>query len=254
MIFSLENLDNLLSNLQRKRNSAIDGQIDFFNSGERQEIHFKKFDNFDKKTLQMQEKEVIGFYLSAHPLSEYKDLSLKSGFDNIYNILSDDKKYIDNRRVKVLTFIENIKKKTTKNNDTMAFLEISDTTGSCELIVFPKTFIKFSHTFTLEKPLVVTGRVSIKDEADKQIICERIEFIDNYANSKSLYIKAETVNSDKLKKAISVINHYKGTSPILIYCNDTKKLLKSDKYSCNINNELIDKLKDILGENNIAVK
>lgn len=250
----LEALDNILSNIQRKRNSNIDGQIDFFDTSNNAEITIKQYDEFDKNTLQKQEKEVIGFYLSGHPLNEYKDLVFRNKFDNISDILNDDSKYSENKKVKILVNFESIKKKTTKNNDIMAFAEISDVTSSCEMIIFPKTFAMYNHTITPDKPLIISGKISTKDDITKQILCEKIEFIDEYVNTQSLYIKVDSINSPKLNEALSIISKSNGNSALYIYCNDTKKMMKSDKYKCNISEKLLSNLKNVLGEENVVKK
>lgn len=249
----LESLDNILSNIQHKRNTNIDGQIDFFDSSST-EITIKKFDEFDKKTLQKQEKEVIGFYLSGNPLEEYKSIVLNNRFDNIADILSDDLKYSENRQVKILINFESIKKKTTKNNDIMAFAEIADVTSVCEMIIFPKTFALYNHMIIPEKPLVITGRISIKDDVAKHIICEKIEFIDDYANTKSLYLKVDSLSSSAFKKSLEILSNNIGSSTVFIYFKDSKKLMKSDKYKCRISEPLINTLKDLLGEKNVVKK
>ncbi|MBQ5591236.1 MAG: DNA polymerase III subunit alpha, partial [Clostridia bacterium] len=132
----LENLDSILSNIQRKRNSNVDGQIDFFDNSSSTEITLKKYDEFDKKTLQIQEKEVIGFYLSGHPLNEYIDIIKKNHFDSIQKVLNDDE-FTEGKKVRLLINFESLKKKTTKNNEVMAFAEIADASSNCELIMFP---------------------------------------------------------------------------------------------------------------------
>ena len=249
----LENSDNILSNIQHKRVGNIDGQIDFFETSNDNNISIKKYNEFDKKTLQKFEKEVIGFYLSGHPLEEYKSLIEKFKLNNIKEILSNDK-YSDNYKVKILCFIEKLKKKTTKNGDTMAFAEISDITTSCEAIIFPKVFSDYSNLLKPEKPLVLSGRISVKDDVAKQIICEKIEFIDNYVNQKSLYIKIANLNDKKVGLASDILKKHNGNSPVFIYLTDEKKLVKSEKLSCNITDDLIYQLSMILGKENIAIK
>ena len=167
--------------------------------------------------------------------------------------MSNDK-YSDNDKVKILCFIEKLKKKATKNGDTMAFAEISDITTSCEAIIFPKVFSNYSNFLKPEKPLVLSGRISVKDDVAKQIICEKIEFIDNYVNQKSLYIKIANLNDKKVRLASDILKKHNGNSPVFIYLTDEKKLVKSEKLSCNITDDLIYQLSIILGKENIAIK
>lgn len=250
----LENLDNILSNIQRKRFDNVDGQIDFFESINDENISIRHYEEFDKKTLQKFEKEVIGFYLSGHPLNEYNDIVSKNRLDLIKNIISDDE-YSDNKKVKVLCYIESIKKKSTKNGEIMAFAEISDVTSSCEAIIFPKIYSVYSGIISPEKPFILSGKISVKDEVSKQIICEKIEFIDEYVSAtQSLYIKVNDLESQEYKNSCEQINKHPGNSSVYIFCKDKSKLLKSNKLKCEINDFLIEKLKNILGENNVAIK
>ena len=141
-----------------------------------------------------------------------------------------------------------------KNNEIMAFCEISDVTSTCEMIVFPKTYSFYKHMIVSDKPLVITGRVSTKDENEKQILCEKIEYIDDYVNFSSLYIKVDSISSPLLNKALEIVKKHKGNSFLYIYCNDTKKIMKSTKYSCLISDDLMSELKDILGDENVVKK
>ena len=248
----LENIDNILSNLKRKRFDNIAGQIDLFESGEQTQVHFNSYPEFDKNTLLKFEKEVIGFYLNDHPLSQYKDIIQANDFDILRDVFNDSEKYHDNKSVTLLCFVDKIKKKTTRKGDTMAFANISDISSSAEMLVFPKILAENYEYLTPDKPLVIFGRVSIRDEEQPQIICEKIDFIENFSSQK-LYLKVNSLNDENLRKASELLSIYKGNSPVFIFCNDNKKLLKS-KLHCAIDDELISKLKTIIGESNVALK
>ncbi len=250
----LENIDNILSNLKRKRFDSIDGQIDLFESGTQTQIHFKNYPEFDKNTLLKFEKEVIGFYLNEHPLSQYKDIISSNKFDILRDILSDNDKYYDNKKVILLCYVDKIKKKSTRKGDIMAFADISDISTSAEMLIFSKIYAENYNILQPDKPLVIHGRVSIRDEEQPQIICEKIDFIENYSSSKQLYLKVNSLNDELFLKSSNLIKKQKGNSPVFVYCNDTKKLLKSDMLNCSIDDYLIFQLKNILGEDNVVVK
>ena len=249
----LENLDSILSNIQRKRNSNVDGQIDFFDNSSSTEITLKKYDEFDKKTLQIQEKEVIGFYLSGHPLNEYIDIIKKNHFDSIQKVLNDDE-FTEGKKVRLLINFESLKKKTTKNNEVMAFAEIADASSNCELIMFPKIYSMFANYIIKDKPLVVTGKISVKDDISKQIICEKIEFIDEYIEKSSLYLKLTSRNSEIFEEVISLLSKRNGKSDVYLYFEDTKKLIKSNKFRCDLTDDFILQLKQLLGNDNVVKK
>ena len=251
----LENLDNILSNIQKKRFSNVDGQLDLFESNTNpQKIEITKYNDFDIKTLAKLEKEVLGFYLTYNPLNEYKFIYNSTSIDYIKNILQNDD-YQDNSNVKILCFFDNIKKKTTKNGETMAFATVFDINSSCELILFPKSYALYSSYFSQEKPFVISGKVSTNDDVSKQIICEKIEFIDEYINqTRSLYIKVSSIKNNDFALARKIVEKYKGSSPLYIYPKDTKKVVKSKSLTCNINDELVSELEKCLGKENIAIQ
>lgn len=251
----LENLDNILSNIQRKSYSNIEGQIDFFENGSSTQIEFKRYPEFDEKLLLKFEKEAVGFYLKGHPLNQFKDLISYYGFNTIREITGENSYDFDRKRVKILCYIDSIKKKTTKSNELMAFAEISDITSNAEMIIFPKVFAEYSGIIMPDKPFVATGKVSVNSDGLAQIVCEKIEFIDNYVtDSRKLYIKLESFDEKTFAKIQNILQKHKGDSPVLIYCNDSKKLLKSGKLKCRIDDSLINSLKQLLGKENIAIK
>ncbi len=251
----LENLDNILSNIQRKRFSNVDGQLDLFESNTTsQKIEITKYQEFDIKTLANLEKEVLGFYLTYNPLNEYKSIFNSGSVDLIKNILQDDK-YQDNTSVKILCFFDSVKKKTTKSGETMAFATVVDINSTCELILFPKTYAIYSSYLSKDKPFVISGKISTNDDVSKQIICEKIEFIDEYINStRAIYIKVSSLDSNDFTLANKIITKHKGTNPVFFYPKDTKKILRSKTLSCSISDQLISELYNCLGKENIAIK
>lgn len=251
----LENLDNILSNIQRKNYNNIEGQIDFFESDNNTQVEFKRYPEFEEKMLLKFEKESVGFYLKGHPLNRFNELVESNHFNRINQLNSENAFEYDNKRVKILCLIDSLKKKSTKSGEIMAFADISDTTSSLEMIIFPKIFSVYRDIITNDKPFIITGKTSVNSDESVQLVCEKIEFIDNYYKTeKKLYLKINSADDNVIKQIKALILKNKGNIPVFIYCEKEKKLLKSEKLKCEINDSLINSLKSLLGKENIAIK
>ncbi|MBQ2676745.1 MAG: DNA polymerase III subunit alpha [Clostridia bacterium] len=259
----LNSIDGIMENLESDRRRNVDGQLGFFDMGAADntaDFSITPVKEFEKSELLRMEKEVAGLYLSGHPMQEYREISHRLNTDNIDELInadSDTSNYKDNDRVRVLGIIDSIKKKVTKKNDTMAFLEIEDMRGTIEMLVFPKTLIDCTHLIKEGNPVLVLARLSLRDDRPAQLICEKIEPVyelDSIPSVRSLYIRIPSLNCEEFDRVKQILPDYKGNSPLCIVCADTGKVLKSKTYSTNLSNELIYTLYEILGDENVKIK
>ena len=137
---------------------------------------------YKKELLLAFEKEVLGFYISGHPLEEYEMSWKKNITAMTSDFLIDDEtqemKVHDGESVWVGGMITNKKIKTTKNNKIMAFLTLEDLVGSVEVIIFPKDYEKNKEKLTEENKVYIKGRVSANEEENGKLICEQIILFD----------------------------------------------------------------------------
>jgi DNA polymerase-3 subunit alpha len=259
---------DIIAQLEGQAKANISGQISFFSANQTpEEEAIPDAEEFPQKELLNQEKEVVGFYLTGHPLAAYRDFIEKSGMPQIRDILNDSHRYRDGANVSVTGIIVSKQLKTTKTDSTMAFITLEDGSGQIEALVFPKTLEEYKNNVQTDEVVVVNGRISLREEDTPKILCnsvitpEDLNSSNNGGASRSgskrngLYISVPSLKSDEYTKAIRVIEVFDGDFPLYIYSRDTKKLLRAPgKLWVSMNSVLEKELKSILGEKNVAVR
>ena len=162
------------------------------------------------------------------------------------------------------------KKKIIKNDTTMAYVTAEDTTGSVELLVFPKVYLALSHMLQEGRVMVFSGRVSVREDEDTKIMCDNIEYPENASSApqknaetgsgsskkrKGLFLRFSSEEDGRIAKAEQYLAIFDGSTPLYFYFNDTKsyKLQPAGKF-VSPNEPLIRELKNLLGENNVALQ
>ena len=270
--------------LERKKN--VKGQISLFDGfdgfGQTEEID--KFENeitsipniqeFEEREKLALEKEVLGMYVSGHPLSEYeKELETRTSINTkkLNELKEDLDKYLsmDQQNAIIGGMISNKRIQTTKRNEIMAFLEIEDLYGTMEVIVFPRTLQQYNTIVNEENIVYIKGRLSIQEEENAKIIAQEIKdindktpFVENQKKvynkqvnniEESLFIKIEDINDkENLQKIENILKLYPGRDEVFLCTTVPKK-----KYKWNgkvtISNVLIENLKQILNETCIKI-
>ena len=172
-------LDRIVNN--KKHNMA--GQMSLFDivsEEQKEEFDIKLPDvgEYSKENKLMFEKEVLGIYISGHPLEEYESLWKK----NITNLTTDflieeesgEMRAQDGAKAVIGGLISEKKIKYTKNEQVMAFLTVEDLVGSIEVIVFPKTYSKYGNLLNEDDKVLLSGRISGEEEKDGKLICEDV--------------------------------------------------------------------------------
>ncbi|MBN1155347.1 DNA polymerase III subunit alpha [candidate division KSB1 bacterium] len=204
------------------------------------------------------EKEMLGFYLSGHPLSKFeKEIKM---FSN--TTLEEVSSFKDGMTVKFGGMIINVKKHYDRKNKPMAFITIEDFTGTIEAILFSSVFERYANQIENDKMLFFIGKVSIKDieDAAKVLIDEVVELPDVWEKcSKNLCLvfKTDVVNDPDIRSVGEILTHYKGECGVLINIvtpDDGEYVLRSRRIKTKANPELIRKLKHELGEKNVWIE
>ena len=244
-----------------QKKSMMSGQMSLFDlvpEEDRQdfEVKYPAVGEFEKEVLLGFEKEVLGIYLSGHPLEEYTQKLQKNVTASTTDFIRDEEtgavKVLDNATVVVGGMISDKTVKFTKNNQAMAFIELEDMTGSVEVIVFPKTYEKYQHALTMDNKIFVVGRATIEDEQNGKIICERIVPFEE--TCKELWLQFATMNEfqQKQQELFEILRESDGMDEIVVYVANPKSLKRYGKnYTVDANPELLAKLYDFLGEKNV---
>ncbi|HLR21155.1 MAG TPA: DNA polymerase III subunit alpha [Tissierellaceae bacterium] len=246
----------------RKRN--VEGQFSIFDNIEENnnKDNLPDLKEFPKKALLSMEKEILGIYVSGHPLEPYKkELDVLSNIttSEIFVELEESdvnlQKIRDGQRVKIGGIIIEKKNMVTKNNHMMAFIKIEDMYGAIECIVFPKTYEQYQEFLHEDEIIIIEGKLSISEVEDPKIICEKIMTLDKYKLDK-LYIKLANSQSDNIFEKIKpILSRYPGDTPVYLYVERSRKSFVADK-SLWVNVEdsnIIRELETLLGNNSIKL-
>jgi DNA polymerase-3 subunit alpha len=251
-----------MDNITSSKKSVISGQmslLDIVSEEEKDDLEMRlpNVGEYDKAELLSYEKEVLGFYVSGHPLEEYqtmweRHISAKTSefvLDETGNTALKDK-----ANVIIGGIITEKKVKYTKTNQIMAFLTLEDLVGTVEVIVFPKAYEKNSAKLEEENKVFVEGRVALEDERDGKLICEKVTSFDEIA--RDVWIKFPNMKAyvDKETELLDTIKDSDGKDRVTIYIEETrqKKTLPPSK-NIMAETKIIEKLESIFGENNVKV-
>lgn len=212
---------------------------------------------YDYKEFLSIEKEMLGIYISGHPLEKYKKLiSEKTDFNSLivqkfYNQENDDGEDIieDNKMVKIAGIITAVKKKYTKNNKIMAFVTIEDLYGSLEMVVFDSAYSRFSNLLYDENIILVNARVSVRSDQDLSIVVNSVSELENV---KERYMDIEVYKLSDSQKALLrkwIVENRKNDGDVEIFAINGEN---QEHLSCGrvlLNNNSFNKFKEIVDEN-----
>ena len=216
------------------------------------DIKFPPVNEYKNKQKLKLEKEVLGFYISDHPLNSLGN-NLKNYVNFTMEILSElrpvDLDKFDNKSVRMAGIITNKSETMTKNSTLMAFCSLEDMSGSIEMIIFPNIYKDVKNIIENDTLVMVSGNLQSSDDELKLIVSNIKEIDEN--SFKNLYIKMEYVRYNKIRKDL-MSNH--GSTPVIIYFSDKKKTVKLDKSLwIDQNSDIINYLKLKLGKDNVKL-
>ena len=201
------------------------------------------------------EREVVGFYVTGHPLRRY-EVEYKS-FTNFHIGENEEPEEIEN--VRACGVITNVKTKIDKSGNDMAFFTIDDFSGSCECLMFSKVYSEYGKYVQKEEPVFVIGNLESSGDAVKMHVNKLIP-IDSARKELSRSIKInivkEKVPAEKLIELKSVLEAYEGKIPVFIqlYSNGNKSSLFALKnHRVELSDEFIDKLIELFGEDSFLL-
>ncbi len=245
----------------RKNNMA--GQMSLFDIVDESEkssydVQLPNVGEYSKDMILAFEKEVLGIYISGHPLEEFEDL-WRRGITNttadfVLEEESGETRVQDNAPCTIGGIIANKKIKYTKNDKIMAFLQIEDLVGTVEVIVFPRDYEKNSMKLLEDNKVFIKGHVSLEEDRDGKVICEKITAFDEIP--KKLWIKFPTMeayqaSSNELLQTLQTSDGHDG---VVIYIEDARAMKKlPPSYSVQADEELKVQLAAKYGEDNIKI-
>lgn len=253
----------VLDSIAHTQKNTMSGQMSLFDiveEDEKEELEIKMPDvgEYEKELLLSFEKEVLGFYVSGHPMEEYLPIINKYATvkttDFMLNEEIGEVALQDGGSATIGGMITDKKIKYTKNDKVMAFLTIEDMVGSVEVIVFPKDYEKNSYKLMDDAKVLIQGRISLEEDRDGKLICEKITPFDEIP--RKVWLKFSTMDDylAKEKEVDQILQDSEGNDSIVIYIEATKqrKMLPPNQ-NILANTEIIHRLQDFIGEENVKV-
>ncbi len=254
------NLDNLLSYMNASQKDKLNGQISLFSMMNDENIgdvfEFKKCDEWPKEDLLRFEKELLGFYVTGHPLSQYEKFLKMCRADDTESI----KIKRDNDEVKIGGIIANLKIAITKaKSEKMAILKLEDLKSNIEVIVFPSVFRKYSNLIIEGNAIFVIGRINLRDDNPK-IIAQDIYNLSDLKNNgiKAVFLNIINPQKSMIESLEKLVKNNLGYCPLyldMLFPDNTKIVIKTGKNKgINPTENTLLKIEELLGEDTIWIK
>ncbi len=253
----------VMERVAQEKKSAVTGQMSLFDlMGEEEkkeyELQMPDVGEFDKEQVLAFEKEVLGIYVSGHPLEKYEALWRK-GISNVTSDFAlDDEtgvsKVQDNSTAIVGGMITGKTIKYTKTNKTMAFLTLEDLVGTVEIVVFPRDYEKNTQFLTMDRKVFVRGRVSCEDDKPSKLICEKIWPFEDVPQELWVQFADMKEYQAREKELFDILRHSEGKDHVAIFVRSERAVRRlGDNWTVNADEEMLEQLFGIFGKENVKM-
>ncbi len=266
--------ERVLDGIASSRRKNVEGQMDLFgmsaSSGSSvSSVPLPDIPEFTAVERMSMEKDTTGLYLSGHPMEDYRPLAKRAGAVPIHAIMSDfegqdgPKRFADGQNVTVAGVITASRTRTTKNNTLMAYVTIEDELASMELLCFSRVIDQCGSYMQVNTPVLVKGRLSVRDEKPPQIMCDSLYPLESglppmeqpsrrpTQRESTIYLRFPSADSPAFRHIKLVMTMFEGSTPVKIRLADTGKLLGTH---CLNHPALLQECREWLGEENVVVK
>ena len=271
--------ESMMDSIADSRKRNLDGQMGLFGMLEQDDkaaaIPIPPKDELSRAELMSMEKETTGIYLSGHPMDDYRKYLKNTHVVPIGTLMGEECTVRDEQIVSVAGIVQAIKTKSTRNNSMMAYITLEDDTAAIEMLAFSNVLTQYGGYLSENTPVVITGRLSLREDKDPQIVINRARPISDYAQqaemeaaqqvqpqpqqpvakprtlSGKLYLKLPSESAPEVRKVKAIINMFPGESDVVLYFADTK-LRRGSR--CQIAENMLRELISILGNENVVVK
>ena len=253
----------VMDRTQKDRKNNMAGQLSLFDIVEEEEkeglaLKLPDVGEYPKEMKLAFEKEVLGIYVSGHPLEEYEAAWRKKISNTTADFAYDEEtqgvRVKDGAKAVVGGLIAGKTIKYTKDNKIMAFLTIEDLVGTVEVIVFPKTYEQSASFLTEDAKVFVQGRVSVEEDKDGKLICEKI--VPFTELKKKVWIKFPDMEAYKAAEAglMDTLKESEGKDGIVIYIENPKaKKELPPNQNVEADEDLVNRLQEQFGRENVTV-
>ena len=253
----------VMDRTQKDRKNNMAGQLSLFDIVEEEEkeglaLKLPDVGEYPKEMKLAFEKEVLGIYVSGHPLEEYEASWRKKISNTTADFAYDEEvqgvRVKDGAKAVIGGLIAGKTIKYTKDNKIMAFLTIEDLVGTVEVIVFPKTYEQSASFLTEDAKVFVQGRISVEEDKDGKLICEKI--VPFTELKKKVWIKFPNMEAYKAAEAglMDTLRESEGKDGIVIYIENPKaKKELPPNQNVEADESLVNRLQERFGRENVTV-
>ena len=260
--------DQLMDSVASTRKKNLEGQMGLFamldDDDAAANIQIPKLKELNRAELMAMEKETTGIYISGHPMDDYRPFLKNTRVVPIGDLMDEEKSFQDDQIISVAGIVQNVKMKTTRNNSMMAYVTVEDDTAAIEMLAFSNVLNQFGGYLRENSAVVVTGRLSIRDEKEPQIVINRArpisDFSDGIAEPETpvqkkvqgtLYLKLTGENDPNFRKVRAIINMFPGDSQVKVFFADSRKMRGAQ---ADLDQRMLRELSAVLGSENVVIK
>ena len=253
----------IVDGINQDKKNTMAGQLSFFDIVSEEEkkefeIRMPDLDEFNKETILAFEKEVLGIYLSGHPLEGYRDIMEKMSTARTADFQQDEDtglpKVVDGQKVVLGGMITDKTIKYTKNNKVMAFFTLEDLVGTVEVVVFPRDYEKCQALLNDEEKVFIQGRVSAEDDRPSKLILEKIRSFEDIPRELWIQFPDREAYGEKEQELLADLKQSPGKDSVVIFLRDVKAMKKlSAAYHVEITDLWLESMRKKYGDSNVKV-
>ena len=263
--------NTMMDSIASSRKKNLEGQIGLFSMMDDQDanavrITIPSLPELDRAEMMAMEKETTGIYLSGHPMDDYRKYLKGTHVIPIGELMAEDSSYEDEQVVSVAGIVQTVKMKTTRNQSMMAYLTVEDDTASIEMLAFSNVLSQYGGYLHENSPVVITGRLSLRDDKEPQIVVNRARPISDYAQERTesqppqlpqqpkngtLYLRLPAEDDVLYPKIRAILNMFPGNNPVVLFFADTKHRRGT---RAALMENMLGELERVLGKGNVVIK
>jgi DNA polymerase-3 subunit alpha len=263
--------ESMMDSIASSRKKNLEGQMGLFGMLEEDTataIPIPKMPEKSRSELMMMEKETTGMYISGHPMDDYRACLRNTHVVPVGQLMGDECPYQDEQTVSVAGIVQAIKMKTTRTGSMMAYVTVEDDTAAIEMLAFSNVLSQYGGFIRENEPVVVTGRLSLRDEKEPQIVINRVRPMSDFSNQTeqapeetppkpaqvlngTLYLRLASETDPVLRKTKAILNMFPGESAVVLFFADTKVRRGT---RCTLDSRMIEELNAVLGTENVVLK
>ena len=261
----------MMDSVASSRKKNLEGQMGLFGMLEEDSSasmpipHLKEMNKTD---LLAMEKETMGIYISGHPMDDYRPYLRNTHVVPIAKLMDEEAHYEDDQIVSIAGIVQSVKMKTTRSNSMMAYVTIEDDTAAMEMLAFSNVLNQYGGYLRENSPVVVVGRLSMREDKEPQIVVNRARPISDYASGDpepkretqtahqtvsggTLYLRLDSEQDFRCRKVKAILNMFPGSCNAVLFFADTRQRRGT---RCDLTESMLRELKNVLGEGNVVVK